>query len=547
MLTEVRCDALDKEFHNVKFRQGLNIVLGTTRGSSALGKTIFLQLIEFCFGGESYMAVNSDMRKHIDDHIVYFTFSFDGEELYFYRDTARMNYVCRCDMAGNLIEEMQLRKYRQLLSKLYGLEMEGSDIAACLGHYSRIYGKDNVQERYPYLCRRKERDEEAVDFLLMLYGGGDILKSIREMEDTLGVKASEFKVTDKKLVTDDQIQSVVSAIEALKDRQSRLMKSEDDERLVLLGLNSTSMERVSRLQKEMRELVQKRNEFAAKRSAILAGNEKFCKEVVEQDIDELKEFFPGVNVKALEDIQHFHIRIREILSNEAEQEAEELQKSVDQCDKEIADFQRRIDEAGYTREMTTRILSQGVSISREIEKKQEELDKLQHVKEFQENIKEAEKKMSDLISKEWKAIRKMQKQINQAMEDYNSVVTEDRENAPFMGIGSDKTINFGTYGNTSESTAFKGLVLYDLAILKNTRLPVLIHDSNITRRINSTYIEKLFQMYETSKKQVFIAFDETDSMPEEIKKITDYAGRVHLSEEHRLYGKSWANIKETGR
>ena len=69
MLTEVRCDALDKEFHNVKFRQGLNIVLGTTRGSSALGKTIFLQLIEFCFGGESYMAVNSDMRKHIDDHI----------------------------------------------------------------------------------------------------------------------------------------------------------------------------------------------------------------------------------------------------------------------------------------------------------------------------------------------------------------------------------------------------------------------------------------------------------------------------------------------
>ena len=133
------------------------------------------------------------------------------------------------------------------------------------------------------------------------------------------------------------------------------------------------------------------------------------------------------------------------------------------------------------------------------------------------------------------------------MEDYNSVVTEDRENAPFIGIDSDKTIYFGTYGNTSESTAFKGLVLYDLAILNNTRLPVLIHDSNITRRINSTYIQKLFQMYETSKKQVFIAFDETDSMPEEIRKITDYAGRVHLSEEHRLYGKSWANIKETAR
>jgi hypothetical protein len=547
MLTEIRCDALDKEFHTVKFRQGLNIVLGKSKGSSALGKTMFLQLIEFCFGGESYMAVHSDMREHVDDHIVYFTFSFDGEKFYFYRDTARLNYVCRCDMTGNLIEEMQLHKFRQLLSKLYGLETEGSDITACLEHYSRIYGKDNVQERYPYLCRRKEKDEEAVDFLLKLYGGTNILKSIREMEETLGVKASEFKVTNEKPVTDDQIQAVRASIEALKDRQSRLMKSEDDERLVLLGLNTASVEKASRLQKEMRELVQKRNEFAAKKNAILAGNEKFCKEVVEQDLDELKEFFPGVNVKALDDIQHFHIRIREILATEAELEAEELQKSVEQCDKEIADFQRRIDEAGYTREMTTRILSQEVSISREIEKKQEKLDRLQHAKETQENIKEAETRMSALISKEWKAIRKMQKQINKSMEDYNSVVTEDRENAPSLGIGQDKTINFGTYGNTSESTAFKGLVLYDLAILKNTSLPVLIHDSNIVRRINSTYIEKLFQMYEASQKQVFIALDETDGMPEEIKNITEYAGRIHLSEDHRLYGKSWANIKETER
>lgn len=547
MLTEIRCDALDKEFHTVKFRQGLNIVLGTSKGSSALGKTIFLQLIEFCFGGESYMAVNSDVRKHIDDHIVYYTFRFEGEDLYFYRDTARLNYVCRCDRAGNLIEEMQLRKYRQLLSKMYGLESEGSDISACQDHYSRIYGKDNVQERYPYLCKRKEKDEEAVDFLLMLYGGTDILKSIYEMEDTLGIKASEFKTTDEKPVTEEQIETIRSAIAALKVRQSRLMESEDDERLVLLGFNSTSMEKVTKLQKEMRELVQKRNEFAAKKDAILAGNEKFCKEVVEQDIIELNEFFPGVNVKILDDIQHFHIRIREILANEAEQEAEELQKSVDQCDKEIASFQRRIDEAGYTREMTTRILSQGVSISREIEKKQEEFDKLQHAKDVQESIKEAESKMSDLISKEWKQIRMMQKQVNKSMEDYNLAVTEGKENAPFMGIGLEKTINFGTYGNTSESAAFKGLVLYDLAILRNTRLPILIHDSNITRRINNIYIEKLFQMYEASQKQVFIAFDVTESMPEEIKKITDYAGVIHLSEEHRLYGKSWANIKEAER
>ncbi|SDA39049.1 Uncharacterized protein YydD, contains DUF2326 domain [Butyrivibrio sp. INlla18] len=543
MLTEIKCDVLDAEFHTVKFRQGLNIVLGTSNGSSALGKTIFLQLIEFCFGGEIYMASDTDIRNHVQDHVVYFTFHWD-DDYYFYRDTSRLNYVCRCDIKGNLIEEMPIRKYRQLISEKYGLVSDGADIVACMEHHFRIYGKDNVQERYPHLSKSKGKDDEAVDFLLRLFGDNNILNNVHAMEQALGVKESEFKKTETKTISEADIDSLNEAITTLKKRQKRLMQNKDDERLVLLGLNTSSAEKAARLQKELRQLVQKRNEYVAKKEAILAGNEQFCNEVVEQDLEDLKEFFPGVNVKALDDIQHFHIRIREILADEASQEADKLQQLIDQCDKEIADLQRRIDEAGYTTEMAGKIISQAVSISREIDKKQDELDKLQNAKAQQEEVEQAEDKMAELIEREWKLIRKMQKIINSAMESYNMLVTEDNENAPTMGIGKDKTIYFGTYGNTSESAAFKGLVLYDLAILKNSMLPVLVHDSNIIRRINRAYYEKLFQLYETSKKQAFIVLDSTDGLSDALEQIIEHARVITLSESHRLFGKSWANMKD---
>lgn len=136
----------------------------------------------------------------------------------------------------------------------------------------------------------------------------------------------------------------------------------------------------------------------------------------------------------------------------------------------------------------------------------------------------------------------MQGHINKSMDKNNSYLTNNNENPPFLGIDNNMGMHFGTRGNTSESTAFKGLVLYDLSILKETKLPFLIHDSNIIRRINGSYIKELFQLYEASHKQVFIAYDINKGTSEEIRKITDTAGVITLSKEHRLFGKSWEKI-----
>ena len=100
MLTEIRCDKFAADHQTVSFRKGLNTVLGSSNGSNALGKSTFLWIIDYAFGGDSYCGSGSDIRQNIGDHTVFFTFCFDGENHHFSRSTLAPTTVCRCDKAG---------------------------------------------------------------------------------------------------------------------------------------------------------------------------------------------------------------------------------------------------------------------------------------------------------------------------------------------------------------------------------------------------------------------------------------------------------------
>lgn len=314
------------------------------------------------------MAKNSDLREHIPDHIVKFLFTFGEENNYFCRDTSKLNEVLRCDKDGNIIEELQVVKYKQWLSNKYLLDEESITIDSCLAHFSRIYGKENAQEQRPFLSKRSEKDEDALKFLMKLFGNSSILDSITNAENILGVNIFDTNDTEKAEVLESQISDVEKTIKALSDRKRKLLQDKDNERLILLGLNSHSIEKTSELQNNLRALMIKRNELQSKKNAIISGNENFCNEVMEQDFEKLKEFFPDANIKALDDIQKFHIKIRKILTDEARDEAEILQNSINQYDRELDDLQDKIDKAGFTEEMSSKIISQGVSISKEIDK-----------------------------------------------------------------------------------------------------------------------------------------------------------------------------------
>lgn len=50
MLVELRCE----KFHQkvIKFHKGMNVVLGSLDADNSIGKTTFLMILDFIFGGD---------------------------------------------------------------------------------------------------------------------------------------------------------------------------------------------------------------------------------------------------------------------------------------------------------------------------------------------------------------------------------------------------------------------------------------------------------------------------------------------------------------
>lgn len=539
MLKEIKCDKFAPDHHTIYFNSGLNTVLGSTGGSNAIGKSTFLWIIDYVFGGESYCSLTGDIKKEIGSHTIHFKFEFDGQPYYFYRSTDDPKNVYQSDKDHHFIAKLSLDDYRRFLFQEYKIGLPALSFSDITERFFRIYGRENTLEKYPLLVKPREQDEKAVDFLIKLFGNNKILISIKSMEEEFGIKASQLKNRQRQKVDIEKIESNKKAIESLKKRLQNLMKNSEEAQLAMFGFDTQTFERISAVQKDLNSFIRKRNRLQSELNAILS-NIPDNKANTESEFNSLSNFFPNANIKAFAEIEHFHVRIREILGEEMDQEINRLQPLIQEYDKEIQRLNRKIDESGIAKEMSERVLSQCVNVSKSIDRLEEETSELIHQKELQDARVEAEQKLEKLLLQQSEKIDEIQDNINSRMELINRVVTEKQETAPLLYISPQKDIIFETPGNTSEGTAFKSLVVYDLSILELRPVPAIIHDSNILKRIEDVHLEHILERYQSTKRQVFIAFDKADSTTENAHRILEETAILRLSDENELFGRSWS-------
>lgn len=542
MLKEIKCDKFAPDHHTIYFNSGLNTVLGSTGGSNAIGKSTFLWIIDYVFGGESYCSLTGDIKKEIGSHTIYFKFEFDGQPYYFYRSTDDPKNVYQSDKEHHFIAKLSLEDYRRFLFQEYKIGLPALSFSDIIERFFRIYGRENTLEKYPLLVKPREQDEKAVDFLLKLFGHYKILISIKSMEEELGIKASQLKNRQRQKVDIEKIESNKKAIESLKKRLQKLMKNSEEAQLAMFGFDTQTFERISAVQKDLNSFIRKRNRLQSELNAILS-NIPDSKANTESEFNSLANFFPNANIKAFAEIEHFHVRIREILGEEMDQEINRLQPLIREYDKEINRLNRKIEESGIAKEMSERVLSQCVNVSKSIDRLEEETSELVHQKELQDARAEAEQKLEKLLLQQSEKIGEIQDDINSRMELINRVVTEKQETAPLLYVSPQKDIIFETPGNTSEGTAFKSLVVYDLSILELRPVPAIIHDSNMLKRIENVHLEHILERYQSTKSQVFIAFDKADSTTENAHRILEETAILRLSDGNELFGRSWSKYK----
>lgn len=79
-----------------------------------------------------------------------------------------------------------------------------------------------------------------------------------------------------------------------------------------------------------------------------------------------------------------------------------------------------------------------------------------------------------------------------AISDY---VSEGIDNFPVIRITEADSYTFETPRNTGTGTNYKGMLFYDLSILKLTNLPAIAHDSLLFPYISDKNICRLLQLY----------------------------------------------------
>ena len=127
MLVEVQCDKFienGKVRKPIRFHAGLNAVLGDDNGSNSIGKSTFLMILDFVFGGSDYVKKCADVQENVKEHTINFCYQFNNELFYFSRSTTEYNQVLKCDANYHQLPDtkpMTLSEYGEFLCEKYGL------------------------------------------------------------------------------------------------------------------------------------------------------------------------------------------------------------------------------------------------------------------------------------------------------------------------------------------------------------------------------------------------------------------------------------------
>jgi hypothetical protein len=174
-------------------------------------------------------------------------------------------------------------------------------------------------------------------------------------------------------------------------------------------------------------------------------------------------------------------------------------------------------------------------MSSSIEKKSNEnsyFDADRHLKQSLKDVKQT------LDSQKSNILKKIEHSINTKIEGLVRQVYNTQRKSPVLKLENSK-YDFKTVDDTGTGTAYSNLILFDLAILELTNLPLVIHDSILFKHIEDKAFAGLVKIYASHAKQTFISIDGINKYDKETQAtLTDNAA-IQLTNEKLLYDKDW--------
>ena len=325
MLYEIYCDKFatkkDGQFiprGRIRLREGLNTVLGDKAAQNSIGKSTFLLIVDFCFGGDDYINPKiCKAKEKLHSHTINFAFKFGDRIDYFCRKTNTPSEVGICNSNYEVLRTQTLKEFKDYLLTAYEIQTPSISFREMVGRFLRIYGRENYAERYPlkYGGVKQESSIETLEKLFNVFSFISEYKSVYEDKSKrkrLRKNATDLGEMTNVAKTKTEYKANAKEIERLKAELQKLMDKEDAE---LSKEQTDSLDKASEIRGQLTVLKRRRSRLVSQLNAVKA-NMTGGFTPVQDDLTELAEFFPEVDLQKLMQIEHFHDKMQRMLSQD---------------------------------------------------------------------------------------------------------------------------------------------------------------------------------------------------------------------------------------
>ena len=532
MLIEIQSDAFKgKGIKNgkVSFHKGLNTIVATEPANNSTGKTSFLLAIDFAFGGNAYGDSPAKIVENVGHHTINFAFDFNGEKLYFSRSTQTLDKVNVCNSDYSVVKEIPLDKYHELLIEKYGFEDKNLTLRGAVSPYLRISHKSSKDLADFLKGSSNSKARDCVINLEKLFNHYVEIESEKSKADD-AVKANEtFKDAVKRnfipssIKKESDLKEVQERIEELKTELSQIAKIKDDQ---ILSFDLTKTEKLKELEQKYRNISSRKTKLENK-IAVAEHSLEGLNVPTKEELSVLQSYFPSLNVKKVYAVERFHESLTEVLKLQITDEIQYLSMQLRQTNIDFESIKNEYEKAFPDGTVSKASFDAYGEKFLEIQKL---YDSIKNYKKGKELAKDDIAAKTVLNTKEIDVLRKISEQINNNMALLNKNIQNGIWKNPILtfippktnkakGI-SNYTLSSGT--DTGDGTGSANLIMFDLTVLKMTKLPVVAHDLFVRSELDENRKEDCIKLYASeTEKQIFTAFRAIKNYSSEIQKLIE--------------------------
>ena len=544
MLLEIRCSAFAHSGENrnvvsIVFHSGLNVVCGGDKGDNSIGKTTFLKIVDFAFGADDYPT--EDIQTQIGDHAVEFAFEFSGERFHFRRETKTKDIVHKCDSQYAPTEEIPLSDYRRFLLEKYGLGTTGLSFREYLGAFSRIYGKKAGLGEDPLYLPGDDKKKTLVR-LMKIFGKYGAIEEFDKALSTAAHRKKTYKDAEKA-----EIVQVISSAEK-KENDRKLQKlNEEIERLqhefgTELSTASDKAELLSATMKtELAKLMRRRSNLRTNLELLDQNNDDIAVSLA-NSFEDLKEFFPEADLRKIQEVENFHRELKKILDPRIARARKDIASRLSVIESKIDGLHKELESVSQEGGASGAILRTYAEKVREVERLSSANEAFGEARKIEDDAKIARKNYLEAFDDAGVSVVNS---INADLQASNAEICGEEVSVPRFSMRDGTRYAFENKNDHGAGASNRGVLQFHLAVLRLTKLPVLIEDSDNFKTIEDRYVLKLLELFAREEKQIFVALDRVGHYSEDgnVPVVISDNVVLRLSKGNELFGRAW-NVED---